>query len=467
VTVPDKYRKVQFFGYEICTAPAQLNIKADPLVVGRYWWDQAYHHNSDAVRDMTNRCYLMDQAVRKAADSPFCNHDADCLKVFVAPEFYFRGERGGYELNQISDVLVPALQGMVCAREFEHWLFVFGSMIGYAQFDKAMTTLRDGQPQPVVRRDPVPSETHEVYNAVLVQQGGTTGIEGSRIVMKEFKSGIDFLSRVKNIQGRQFRDRAPGNKLLHERVKHLTAGKRIGDTPRFDPNRGHGKERSRRADSGLGIFDHGGITFGVEVCLDHAMSRLRRSPPAVGEQKVRIQIVTSAGMRIKPGSVVAMRRGFAFNCDGAGYDSPSVLKQVRSEYRLGGDASLSKVSKLRHRQNPIALHGTTEAKALLRSCFPKHAKGARIVGYRPLNIPRAALVSAQEAKTSHWVADSSSDWCNLCRQRFSRSNRRHHCRVCGELICNTCSRQKRVTGFRNQVRVCRYCEPVAERDRPL
>ena len=285
--------------------------------------------------------------------------------------------------------------------------------------------------------------------------------------MKEFKSGIDFLSRVERRPGLEIHDRAPGTKLLHEDVRHLGAGKRIGDTSRFDPSRGHGREWSARADSGLGIFEHGGIMIGIEVCLDHAMSRLRRSPPAAGQQKVRLQIITSAGMRIKPGSVVASRGGFAFNCDGAGQQQPSLLKQVAAEYKLGGDASLSDLTMTKREKNPVSLHTAVDAKKNFIACFPQWNSGAKIVGYSPLPLPKAAFVTADEAKTSHWVADSAQDWCSLCYKKFSFTYRRHHCRVCGELICSACSREKTVKGIGANVRVCKVCEPLVERDHPL
>lgn len=463
----DIYKRVQFFGYEVNTFPEKINWQADPLVPNKYWLDQKYHANADAVKDMTVRCQLMDEAVQAAVNASFCNHDADCLKIFVAPEFYFRGERGGYEFNQVSDILIPALQGMVSEKNFQHWLFVFGSMIGYSEIDKSTTTKRDGKVVPLVRKDPTPKETHEVYNLVLVQTGGSTGIEGSRITMKEFKSGIDFLSRVEKRSGIEIHDRTPGTKLLHEDVRHLGAGKRIGNTSRFDPNRGHGKELSARTDSGLGIFEHGGIMIGVEVCLDHAMSRLRRSPPAAGQQKVRLHIITSAGMRIKPGSVVAKLGGFAFNCDGAGYQQPSMLMQVTAECKLGGDASLNNITNAKREKNPITLHTAVEAKKNFTACFPQWKSGAKLVGYNPLPLPKASFVTADEAKTSHWVADSARDWCNFCGSKFSFSHRRHHCRVCGELICSNCSREKTVKGIGINVRVCKECNQMAERDRPL
>eukprot|EP01006_Ploeotia_vitrea_P061024 TRINITY_DN77079_c0_g1_i1.p1 TRINITY_DN77079_c0_g1~~TRINITY_DN77079_c0_g1_i1.p1 ORF type:complete len:316 (-),score=111.87 TRINITY_DN77079_c0_g1_i1:438-1319(-) len=46
-----------------------------------------------------------------------------------------------------------------------------------------------------------------------------------------------------------------------------------------------------------------------------------------------------------------------------------------------------------------------------------------------------------------WKADDSADRCNLCIQPFGVFNRRHHCRRCGELVCNSCSGGKAASRF--------------------
>jgi len=39
---------------------------------------------------------------------------------------------------------------------------------------------------------------------------------------------------------------------------------------------------------------------------------------------------------------------------------------------------------------------------------------------------------------SHWVPDKSASSCSECRSDFSKVNRRHHCRFCGQLFCKDC-----------------------------
>ncbi|XP_057714797.1 zinc finger FYVE domain-containing protein 26 isoform X2 [Corythoichthys intestinalis] len=59
-----------------------------------------------------------------------------------------------------------------------------------------------------------------------------------------------------------------------------------------------------------------------------------------------------------------------------------------------------------------------------------------------------------------WVPDTQQHVCMVCRrERFTMFNRRHHCRRCGRLVCQTCSERKMaVEGSPgNEVRVCDQC----------
>ncbi|MBN3313649.1 ZFY26 protein, partial [Atractosteus spatula] len=60
----------------------------------------------------------------------------------------------------------------------------------------------------------------------------------------------------------------------------------------------------------------------------------------------------------------------------------------------------------------------------------------------------------------NWVPDHSQSVCMACRkEQFTMFNRRHHCRRCGRLVCNSCSSRKmQVEGCRDEaVRVCDQC----------
>ncbi|XP_061906663.1 WD repeat and FYVE domain-containing protein 3 isoform X3 [Entelurus aequoreus] len=71
-------------------------------------------------------------------------------------------------------------------------------------------------------------------------------------------------------------------------------------------------------------------------------------------------------------------------------------------------------------------------------------------------------VSEQPGRSAadHWVKDEVVDACSACSVRFSLTERRHHCRNCGQLFCHKCSRfQSEIKRLKisSPVRVCQNC----------
>lgn len=61
-----------------------------------------------------------------------------------------------------------------------------------------------------------------------------------------------------------------------------------------------------------------------------------------------------------------------------------------------------------------------------------------------------------------WLPDSSATKCAGCKSNFSLLNRKHHCRTCGRVFCQSCSSKKidlSHIGIKKGVahRVCNYC----------
>lgn len=63
------------------------------------------------------------------------------------------------------------------------------------------------------------------------------------------------------------------------------------------------------------------------------------------------------------------------------------------------------------------------------------------------------------AQKKEWVDDGARSNCSLCVQSFSMLRRRHHCRVCGEVVCSSCTVFKTVPTDQDpgKVRVCKAC----------
>eukprot|EP01125_Pyxidicula_operculata_P004526 TRINITY_DN170_c0_g3_i1.p1 TRINITY_DN170_c0_g3~~TRINITY_DN170_c0_g3_i1.p1 ORF type:complete len:526 (-),score=115.19 TRINITY_DN170_c0_g3_i1:36-1613(-) len=65
--------------------------------------------------------------------------------------------------------------------------------------------------------------------------------------------------------------------------------------------------------------------------------------------------------------------------------------------------------------------------------------------------------SALSSTAPVWVPDNEAKTCQVCSVKFSFTNRRHHCRQCGGIVCGACSNQKKELPGQGKKRVCTSC----------
>ncbi|XP_068606184.1 pleckstrin homology domain-containing family F member 1-like [Brachionichthys hirsutus] len=68
---------------------------------------------------------------------------------------------------------------------------------------------------------------------------------------------------------------------------------------------------------------------------------------------------------------------------------------------------------------------------------------------------------------STWIPDKVSHKCLRCFSVFSATKRRHHCRKCGLLVCNSCSKKRMMIEHihaTKKLRVCKLCHTQSEED---
>ena len=271
------YTNLRFVGYSIDTAP-----KAIP---GGSSTDLGL---PIAAQDIEARCILMQKAMNTAYDQlpPASPPEAPgtTLTVFLAPEFYLRGVTGAYQMDDVQ-LAITMLQDMAADPKWTDWVFGFGTILGNSDVPRKWYDFFGL------------FQKQEVYNFCLFQQGGdqAKGPDGAQVIMKELMSRIDFISSRAN----------PGGLLLGS-VQHMEPS---------NPS-GTGRESSQVAYDGAGIFTACGITWALDICLDHLSDRLQRSPQLPGEEKVRVQLVPSCGAYFNPDDLMAAPGGFLFNVDG-------------------------------------------------------------------------------------------------------------------------------------------------------
>ena len=55
------------------------------------------------------------------------------------------------------------------------------------------------------------------------------------------------------------------------------------------------------------------------------------------------------------------------------------------------------------------------------------------------NYKMVKCFAALERSLVPWIADSEVKFCPLCKKQFNVARRRHHCRLCGGIMCGKCS----------------------------
>ena len=387
------YTKVQCIGYVIDTAP-QDNPDGS----------QTYLGLNNPQQDIEARCDLMLRAMQTAYDalpqqSP-PEPPGQTLKVFMAPEFFFRGAEGAYAMDDVQ-LCVSALQGMAGNDQWVDWVFVFGSILGVSS--------------PTYSTPPYdidPLATKEVYNFAPVQQGGVAaqGDTGARIVMKELMSGVDFIASVAN----------PGGLLLGD-VDHLAASAPSGA----------GREQERVNYDGAGVFSLAGITWGLEVCLDHlsTVSRLQKSPQLPGRNLIQLQLVPSCGMSVQASSVITQTGGYVFNCDGARGTSHSTLAQWAPPLTDIAMTVSTPVS-----ADKIPLQSTPPV--LDVSVSSLYANGPGVVNIYPARAIPAQQIAPGEAIPLVWLA--SADYQFAFQLVYDG---------CGSFVCVLCEIRSKKTNF--------------------
>uniref|UniRef100_A0A671LU63 RUN and FYVE domain-containing protein 1-like n=1 Tax=Sinocyclocheilus anshuiensis TaxID=1608454 RepID=A0A671LU63_9TELE len=80
-----------------------------------------------------------------------------------------------------------------------------------------------------------------------------------------------------------------------------------------------------------------------------------------------------------------------------------------------------------------------------------------------LQTVRYTAASARKlTSTGHaWLKDDEATQCKQCQKEFSISRRKHHCRNCGDIYCNSCSSNElALPSYPRPVRVCDVCHSL-------
>lgn len=337
---PQPFLRAQFVAFEICTMPQGFDTQHTTS-------DDRYLGQADREADVKRRLVVVEAALRHALADPAVDPDPETLKVFMAPEFLLRGPKGAYKASLVFEHIEHELEELTKRIAPPDWLCIFGTCLGYAQIPNA-TSFRAGPP------------SYEVYNFAPVIGAGDTAIG----VLKKFKSGIDFLSSP-TLGGLADRD-----------VRHMLGGKT--STP-------PGMEDELLSFDTDGVFTAAGVTFGLEVCLDHAEGRLAATPGAASS--VQIQLIPSGGMTVQPEAVCVKQRGAVFHCDGLTDAAGRSYGSHSSAYvkLAAGAAGGGGLHPMRPLSSKEALG--SQWKALIKGIFVDNKGAPRVCVYPAVELP--------------------------------------------------------------------------------
>lgn len=303
-----------------------------------------YAGKEDDWEDMKKRCDDLKAAIRGAhrLAGTYGRDDQgrtyatnpNLLKIFMAPEFYFRGRNGAYDFNDVNGTKDPGkdikgkrfvsrkrgileLMGEEIDKPiYKDWLFVLGTAIAAYKSTETVCAECAGPVRWVV--DKVTAKSTAVCKEHPEHRGTDETVRGAMIenvalikkdkdqytVSKELVSHIDFV-----------KDKATNTKN--------TVTLRGEDLPVFRNPQPSGYDaasetRSKFQDERMGgsVFTIDGITFGLEICLDHAAKPASDSAGRLeNAANIQIHLIPSAGMQI--GKLRTVQGGVVFNVDGS------------------------------------------------------------------------------------------------------------------------------------------------------
>lgn len=278
-------------------------------------------NDSDLEEDVMHRYAVLEEVLMALREDnldqfPEIDFKPSVLKIFMLPEFYWRGPNGAYSTGDISSEdgilvkLMDRLRAAASHEDFKDFLFVFGTLILTSTSDEAEAEawerahLENGQQ---LRKDEV-----VYFNLAIVMRGGPLLRDGDGnadgnyfLVPKKYISTADFLNRAEGLPDpRSSHVMEYGVTQDKQMVQFLTDVRKV----RIVPD---------------GLLNIDGVRIGVEICLDHRLSvlwknLLKETPEGDDVDLLDILLVTSAGMAIERGPSPVRTGGVSYLTDGEG-----------------------------------------------------------------------------------------------------------------------------------------------------
>ncbi|MBN1208743.1 MAG: hypothetical protein JXB05_28030 [Myxococcaceae bacterium] len=259
--------------------------------------------------DALSRLKRMIAVVEKASASPLIDPTANTLKIFMAPEFYFRPEAKGnasWSYTQAEKGLIEQALKKVFSDEkkYASWLLVLGTIVWNqkaSDFLKQLPQLDNAQDPALAKIGDAPL----LWNAALVMEGGTNTLAS---LNKKLYSGADDIEP-------EFQPNAMAkDKTKLDQLEKKNAMKVRDYLQTF--------KNERQLESIFPVGDN--LTVSLEICADHAsgMANLAYKKLKKKYPQVDLQLVTACSVRVQQDVLVIGKDQFVLRMDGAGTLTP-------------------------------------------------------------------------------------------------------------------------------------------------
>ena len=336
------YSKVRFIGYVIPTTNGNMVSIGDTNGPGSV--AGTYLGNADFSTDINARIAILKNAI-DTAKAQLPSDEDDVINVFLSPEFFFHGTQGPYVYqpgeDDPIDAILNGLTSLLTPEDYPNWTFILGSVITTCVKDIQWIYNSDSAQ---VRNSIVKNLSEQYLNSFGPLKGVIFDMLINFIKVCHSYPLCEVRNRamiISNIPLRTPQVETPTFSTMTTEKYYVSnedyllydvngnqniVTEQMTAYPMIDLSGGDAKQAQYDE---YAIFRQNNINpdnpiqttvmdYGVEICLDHSDTRLRRNidnePSVIGG--IHIQAIPSCGMQIDLPSVAADTNGFVFNCDG-------------------------------------------------------------------------------------------------------------------------------------------------------
>jgi hypothetical protein len=250
---------------------------------------QLFFASDDAKARIKRLIGLMTEALGHVATM---GDDDSTLKIFIAPEFYFRpnNDELAYNYPEYKAIKKILRDTILEDSRFDHWLVIPGTIIWIWE-----NKYRSADKRPIVGDD-----TKVYMNTTLPIKKGLA----KRVIEKAEASGHDGIP---------------------------SGGEKQNSTKALNTYYKSAEKIAKH------YFEVGGLNIGLEICLEHGLQILKKSLGVPGPAYIDLQLLTAGGIDMGRNAIVARPGGFILRNDGTMSEGLQPFPDPLAGYNPGAD----------------------------------------------------------------------------------------------------------------------------------